>query len=429
MEYSKINGIDTFWDNVGPERNIVNISLSSGEQRSFCRCGKVSNRYVYTCPSCKKMGTFYSYDRFYTTKNPFAKKLGIKSTSDGFRIYYDYYEITENATTKEFDVVERKDYSIINKTSKGLKVHTNLMLRCYDIESLIEELDLSSIDIKTIDKSFDKDFEDFDLDSFYKGLEISNTVFKEENKKEFFAYLFFIFAKSKSKWFGKKGIYAEKVLGVYITDAFDDTRNVAFVESKTYVDFLEATGIPARWSKFANELWFLEYYSQKNVYRSYSRRYYSVCDVTSFIEKLSDSYKNFLDNIIDHYRFDLETASIICDRIYSATLSRELDDEMSPTFEKYCKDNIVSLRAETVDTYLEDVRKLARFKKRATSENLRDLPSMMNREVLEEMGYDKQRIDLIMESFFDNPMKSSYFLKSKKALTKKEIDAFINQMI
>ena len=89
------------------------------------------------------------------------------------------------------------------------------------------------------------------------------------------------------------------------------------------------------------------------------------------------------------------------------------------------KDNYITYRSSTANRYKEDKEYIVLKKLPKVYETFRNLKLFKNIEQIEEIGYAENRVNAFSDSFYDNPMKAVSYLKSKKALTKKEVDEFL----
>lgn len=415
-KYLKINNVKDFWDNLSDKENL--ISFYEPKNRTFCRCGAVHKKTVYSCPVCGKGGTHYSYG-YGTTRNSLSVPR-IESTPNGFSIVADVYDIVPNVKTFEFDISKSK-VVIAEKDSDGLTFFRSSGYSSYaSIISQISELkNLDFEDLKKIDSSYFTNFENFDTKTFFQteSLHGHRYYYRNDDTEIFdndaYVYLLFCVFVKNLDWLKTDKNMHEAFIGAEIGDILDGK-----YAHMSFAKILKDMQIPNELKKYVDCPWF------------YSNNYRGT-PATCRIEwrHLSNDYKQLILNAVEHYHFTISVAAQLSDNLINGISDGTIDSHMTPAFEKYCKDNLISYQGSTVSKYISDCEELRARKLKVTQDNLRELPLIKNREKFKEMGYDDGRVDVFLESFFDNPIKSSYYLKSKKALTKKELDTFLDTQI
>ncbi len=417
-KFIKINGIDTLWDNM--DKNFNLIQPSGSKTRTFCRCGTVFHKSVWRCPNCGGEGVYYNRYSGHDLEVPI-----VEMTVDGFKIVCDKIEIQENLTTNEYDVVKtRKPGVMVTKNSKGITFNfSSGYSYSSEVLNFIGKINIDFEDLKDLDSSYFTEFDKFNWVKFadacsylatnrYYGYNYGSL---KDNKTAM--YLLFCTLKTLFNWLGRDGSYHEELLGHYLTNILDNVTAASKIVSLER--FLESVGIPKEWKKYVDSSWFLP--SNENTYYSGLGRAHD-----NALKLIHSSYQNFVLDTIDHYHFDYKTALNLCYNINRFVKDCKLEKKIDPVFEKYCKDNLVSYQDVVVEKFVNDSHDLRTRGMKVSADNLRELSIMKNKEQFDEMGYDKGRIDIFLDSFFDNPIKASYFLKSKKALTKKEMNDFID---
>mgnify|MGYP007069871438 CR=1 FL=1 len=415
-KFLKINGIEVFWDNISDNYNLIQVH--SSKNRTFCRCGAVHTNNVWTCPFCLKSGVYYNY----SSGRGNLDVPRIETTPSGFEILNDSYAIVENTSTNEYDVVSTLGASkVAVKDSHGINfLGLSSYSRFASVCDIISNISIDFEDLKKLDSSYLSDFENFNAKAFMSTCHsytnrysygANNKLLTADNKSAM--YLLFCMLKKAFDWLGDDGSFHEAFLGYIFQSVFEDRTKIF---ARSYDKMLTELGFPNDWKPFTEKSWFLD-----------NLNYYGQIKVKTQYDLLDDSYKEFLLDSVDHYHFSLSTLSDLTGAIVTNIGNGTLDNKVSPVFEKFCKDNLISYQGAIVNHFVNDSNELLQRKLKVTSDNLRELPLIKNKEQFEEMGYDVGRTNVFLESFFDNPLKASYYLKSKKALTKKEMNEFIEK--
>ena len=128
----------------------------------------------------------------------------------------------------------------------------------------------------------------------------------------------------------------------------------------------------------------------------------------------------------EHYKMSYLEMNKVAKELQKAINYSQIEDADDEIFIKFLKDNLIIYKENIVSKYLDTIDWLIKLKLTKTNENIRNINFLKNQNFLnDEMGYPEQKVSIFMDSFYDNPLKASYYLKSRKELTKKEIDEFI----
>ena len=397
--------IEDVFDNTSIE--LLRVSIGS-ENRTFCKCGEVIGKSVYECPKCKAKGSSWvSVDSSYSAyTRELYSKYEVISTPDGFQINKRGYHLEANSKTKELEVKEKYNKTVAEKDDLGM----DFFLKDYELRTFLSDLgDFDFEELKKNDADFSTDYENFDFDSFFDVLTYWNG--SRDSDSDSVKYCLYLYLKKQVPWmFDKKEIYPP-LLALYFGNLLN-LKNFGDIDSFInefhlwhFKDFLKCS-------------WF--YQQSYGTSSMFSKR------ASDFFNNLPPAYIDLFSYYAEHYRLKYyqltSIAAELTDAINQFNISKK--DEI---FIKYLKENLISCKEKIVESYLRDLQWLKTLKLGKTYENLRNINFLRNAETLKEKGYPERKIGVFMDSFYDNPLKASYYLKSKKDLTKKEIEAFIEE--
>lgn len=400
-DYMTCKNIDDFFDNAQLE--MLNVSIE-GKTRVFCKCGQVHTKRVYECPYCKRKGAFW-VDTCGRYNRELYEKFDIIRTPDGFKIDKRGFTIEANTKTEELEIKEYIKETILEKDSSGL----TFFVKDYKLRNFLSKLDKIDIEeIKKNDSSFFPEYETFDFNSFFNVF----TVFSCKEDSPSINYCLYALFKKQVPWmFNRKEIYP-CLLALYFS-------NLSVLNTYGSIDSYIKEFHLENFRPFLKFSWLYEKtYGYRNPFDKPSN---------ILFDNLSKGYKDLLIYYLEHYKLSYRQIIDIAKELKEAIDNSFICDKNDELFIKYIKENLISSKENIIKAYINDLSWLKKLKLGKTHENIRNINFLRNAETLKESGYPDKKIGIFMDSFYDNPLKASYYLKSKKDLTKKEIEAFIEE--
>lgn len=399
--YMICKGIDLFFEN-SRYANLLTIDFD-GKTRTFCRCGEVYLKRTYRCGICDKYGNhYYSCDSgsssYYGRRYVLFAKYRMDKTPKGFNIIKENYKCVANKTTEEFEIVKDSEEVEYSKDLNGITLSSTSMnwYSTFNTLSLLPMVELE--EIKKNDKTYFEGFENFKFIDFPNQDVLKNPLAK---------YILYCYFRKAIPWL----FDGENCLNDgFFSYLFYDLAN--FSKYKSYNQFIKNKSLED-FEKYLKASWF------------YKGMRYERDFVTNSILTLDKSYKDLLLYYFEHYKISYLELNKIGLELNNAINRLQIERNDDEIFIKFLKDNLIIYKQNIVNKYLEMLEWLNKLKLTRTTENIRNINFLKNQHLIAEMGYPEMKTSIFMDSFYDNPLKASYYLKSKKELTKKEVDDFI----
>lgn len=406
-DYMSCANINDFFDKTD---NDVLTVMVDGKNRTFCKCGAVSATRNYKCPVCgnEKMA-WTSVNSYGTGTREIYTETEMVRQPDGFELLLHKYGIIENTSGElEYSLFETQTIAV--KNSEGLTFSFSDWYRIANYFQDIKCLDMEYI--KRNDGTFFTEYSKFNFDSFWNTNKFLNSNLNLDNVN----YFLYCYLKAGVPWFFNKTTIENMpsaLLGAHLKDIskLSGVKNFSEYirkwEMKSFQEFL----------KFP---WFY------GSYQGFPRDIFDI-NINRMYEALPDSYRDLIKYYTEHYKFSYSQMSLIIQSLTIAINKLYIDEKVDDIFIRYLKDNLISSKEKIIEDYLKDLEWLAKLSLTRTNENIRNINFLRNAELIKEVGFPEQKVGVFMDSFYDNPLKASMYLKSKKDLTKKELEEFIEK--
>ena len=450
MSYDTVKNIDKLWNDF-KDKNLLVIN-DGNRNRTFCKCGKVHTGSFSECPTC---GNNHAIIKNVSKWHEEVLKKEYLLEVSGNNLYFNtqIFDTKKNETTEEyvyekedvirtavanpndFQVLDTNSYQNENyrgySSSRGIGLNKTDFLKGlpfirfflhYDLKEILKvcPFDVSDFDVYKANEKFIKESSHYYIvDNSPENHEVASfalfcsmrklrtTVWKDKTRlnKDFVATLYII-----------KNEIVDKMNDMDELLEFFKLEHAEEILNKEWFLIKENQGEPANVLYRSSLSYFID-----NLCREIDKNK----GLLSTLDKRSPDLFKAIGYAISHYKFSFqEYGEFIRNFLERFPLTDMNEAEL---FTKFFKEFAVTFRIKILEEYFDRKAKLKDYKMACNFNNLKNIRALSKRASLEERGYDKVRLDLFMDSFYDDPLKAVSFIAKKGKISKEEMDQFLDQ--